>query len=57
MLFLLINFFFYCIFVVPQAYPMDEDLIKLCIVNQLQKLGLGEYFMGEIEVLLTQVYR
>ncbi|XP_039686183.1 S-linalool synthase isoform X2 [Medicago truncatula] len=42
---------------VPQAYPMDEDLIKLCIVNQLQKLGLGEYFMGEIEILLTKVYR
>ncbi|CAL0309385.1 unnamed protein product [Lupinus luteus] len=42
---------------VPQAYPMDEDHIKLCIVNQLQKLGLGEIFVGEIEVLLAQVYR
>jgi hypothetical protein len=42
---------------VPQAYPMDEDLIKLCIVNQLKKFGLGEYFVGEIEALLAQVYR
>ncbi|OIV91766.1 hypothetical protein TanjilG_26619 [Lupinus angustifolius] len=42
---------------VPQAYPMDEDHIKLCIVNQLQKLGLGENFVGEIEVLLAEVYR
>jgi hypothetical protein len=38
---------------VPQAYPMDEDLI----VNQLKKFGLGEYFVGEIEALLAQVYR
>jgi hypothetical protein len=36
---------------------MDEDLIKLCIVNQLKKFGLGEYFVGEIEALLAQVYR
>lgn len=42
---------------VPQAYPMDEDHIKLCIANQLQKFGLGEYFVGEIEVFLAQVYR
>ncbi|CAJ2648693.1 unnamed protein product [Trifolium pratense] len=42
---------------VPQAYPMDEDLIKLCIANQLKKFGLGEYFVGEIETLLAQVYR
>ncbi|KAE9591757.1 putative alpha-farnesene synthase [Lupinus albus] len=42
---------------VPQAYPMDEDHIKLCIVNHLQKLGLGENFLGEIEILLAEVYR
>ncbi|CAK8530502.1 unnamed protein product [Lathyrus sativus] len=42
---------------VPQAYPMDEDHIKLCTVNQLHRFGLGHYFEGEIEVLLSQVYR
>lgn len=42
---------------VPQAYPMDEDFIKLYIVNQLHKLGLSNYFVREIEVLLAQVYR
>ncbi|XP_058750802.1 S-linalool synthase-like [Vicia villosa] len=42
---------------VPQAYPMEEDYIKLCIANQLHRFGLGEYFVGEIEVLLSQVYR
>ncbi|XP_058756101.1 (E,E)-geranyllinalool synthase-like [Vicia villosa] len=42
---------------IPQAYPMEEDHIKLCIANQLHRFGLGEYFVGEIEVLLSQVYR
>ncbi|TKY71584.1 (E,E)-geranyllinalool synthase [Spatholobus suberectus] len=42
---------------VPQAHPMDEDLIKLCMVYHLQKLGLGEYFVTEIKAFLAQVYR
>ncbi|KAK7327930.1 hypothetical protein VNO77_22023 [Canavalia gladiata] len=42
---------------VPQAYPMDDDLIKLCIVNHLERLGLGEYFTREIQEFLAQVYR
>ncbi|CAL5183397.1 unnamed protein product [Lathyrus oleraceus] len=42
---------------VPQAYPMDEDHIKLCIANQLHRFGLGHYFVGEIQVLLSQIYR
>ncbi|XP_058756107.1 (E,E)-geranyllinalool synthase-like [Vicia villosa] len=42
---------------VPQAYSMEEDYIKLCIANQLHRFGLGEYFVREIEVLLSQVYR
>ncbi|TXG47338.1 hypothetical protein EZV62_026632 [Acer yangbiense] len=41
---------------VPPRYPMDEDLIKLCIVNQLQRLGLAEHFIKEIEEVLAQVY-
>ena len=42
---------------VPQTYPMDEELLKLCMVNQLQRLGLAEHFGQEIEGLLGQVYR
>ncbi|KAL9392551.1 hypothetical protein Peur_016471 [Populus x canadensis] len=39
---------------VPQTYPMDEELLKLCMVNQLQRLGLAEHFNQEIEGLLEQ---
>ncbi|XP_022724392.1 (E,E)-geranyllinalool synthase-like [Durio zibethinus] len=42
---------------VPPTYPMDEELIKLCLVNQLQKLGLAEHFTHEIEDNLAQLYR
>ncbi|KAK2644140.1 hypothetical protein Ddye_019335 [Dipteronia dyeriana] len=42
---------------VPPRYPEDEDLIKLCIVNQLQRLGLSEHLIKEIEEVLAQVYR
>ncbi|KAF7844906.1 (E,E)-geranyllinalool synthase [Senna tora] len=41
---------------VPQTYPMDEDLIKLCMVNQLEKLGLAEHFTEDIEETLAQIY-
>jgi len=36
---------------------MDEDLIKLCMINQLQRLGLGEHFDKEIEEILAKIYR
>ncbi|KAK7362896.1 hypothetical protein VNO77_05021 [Canavalia gladiata] len=42
---------------VPEAYPMDEDLIRLCMVNQLLRLGLAEHFVEEIEEILSKVYR
>ncbi|XP_027348360.1 (E,E)-geranyllinalool synthase-like [Abrus precatorius] len=42
---------------VPQTYPLDEDLIRLCMVNQLRRLGLAEHFVEEIEEMLTKVYR
>ncbi|KAK7400509.1 hypothetical protein VNO78_11718 [Psophocarpus tetragonolobus] len=42
---------------VPQTYPIDEDFIKLCMVNQLQRLGLAEHFVKEIEEILAKVYR
>ncbi|KAK6268819.1 hypothetical protein QUC31_012979 [Theobroma cacao] len=42
---------------VPPTYPMDEDLIKLGLANQLERLGLAEHFTQQIEDILTQVYR
>ncbi|KAM6550264.1 hypothetical protein CsatB_000072 [Cannabis sativa] len=42
---------------VPTTYPMDEDLIKLCIINHLQRLGLAEHFSIEIENILQQIYK
>ncbi|XP_059435952.1 S-linalool synthase-like [Corylus avellana] len=42
---------------VPATYPMDEELIKLCMVNQVFRLGLAERFIEETEKVLAQVYR
>ncbi|KAA8515303.1 hypothetical protein F0562_018467 [Nyssa sinensis] len=42
---------------VPSMYPMDEELIKLCMVNQIQRLGLAEHFNLEIEEIMSQVYK
>ncbi|KAI8567581.1 hypothetical protein RHMOL_Rhmol02G0133000 [Rhododendron molle] len=42
---------------VPPMYPMDEELIKLSLVNQVTRLGLAEYFSGEIDVILSEAYR
>ncbi|GMY37277.1 S-linalool synthase-like [Fagus crenata] len=42
---------------VPPTYPIDEELIKLCMVNQLLRLGFAEHFVQEIEEVLAQVYR
>lgn len=47
----------YSSWAVPPLYPIDEDLMKLCIVNQLQRLGLAEHFLQEIKDVLAQVYR
>ncbi|KAG5561552.1 hypothetical protein RHGRI_004560 [Rhododendron griersonianum] len=41
---------------VPPMYPMDEELIKLSLVNQVTRLGLAEHFSGEIEVILSEAY-
>ncbi|KAF3451524.1 hypothetical protein FNV43_RR07619 [Rhamnella rubrinervis] len=41
---------------VPTTYPMDEDLIKLSVLNHVQRLGLAEHFMLETEQVLEQVY-
>ncbi|KAI3510369.1 hypothetical protein L1887_17308 [Cichorium endivia] len=42
---------------VPQKYPMDEELVELSMVDQVQKLGLSEYFIEEVEGVLRKVYR
>ncbi|XP_019085664.1 PREDICTED: (E,E)-geranyllinalool synthase-like, partial [Camelina sativa] len=42
---------------VPQKYPLNEDLIKLSMVNLIESTGLGEFFGREIEHVIQQVYR
>ncbi|CAI9756495.1 unnamed protein product [Fraxinus pennsylvanica] len=42
---------------VPAKYPVDEELVKLCMVDHVQRLGLAEHFNGEIEKILAQIYR
>ncbi|KAG9133783.1 hypothetical protein Leryth_018398 [Lithospermum erythrorhizon] len=37
--------------------PMDEELFQLCLVNQIQILGLAESFTKEIDEILSQIYR
>nr|QWB49556.1 terpene synthase 25 [Aquilaria sinensis] len=41
---------------VPPTYPLDEELIRLCLVNQIQRLGLAQHFTHEIETILSQAY-
>lgn len=45
------------IFAVPHLYPIDEELIKLSMVDQLGRLGLSEHFSEEIEDVLRRVYK
>ncbi|KVI00937.1 Terpene synthase, metal-binding domain-containing protein [Cynara cardunculus var. scolymus] len=42
---------------VPQTYPMDEELVELSMVDQVERLGLSEYFTEEIDCILKKVYR
>ncbi|CAH2047854.1 unnamed protein product [Thlaspi arvense] len=37
---------------VPQKYPLNEELIKLSMVNVIENIGLGEFFGREIEHVL-----
>ncbi|KAM0958648.1 hypothetical protein ACFX2C_023912 [Malus domestica] len=46
-----------CGFSVPAIYPMDENLLRVCLVNRTERLGLAEHFMAEITTMLGQVYR
>lgn len=42
---------------VPKTYPVDEELIKLCTINHVERLGLSEYFMLEKEKALEEAYK
>ncbi|XP_019162041.1 PREDICTED: (E,E)-geranyllinalool synthase isoform X2 [Ipomoea nil] len=42
---------------VAARYPMDEELIKLCVIDHIQRLGLAEHFSQEIAQTLSQIYR
>ncbi|XP_021832337.1 (E,E)-geranyllinalool synthase-like [Prunus avium] len=46
-----------CGYGVPAVYPLDEDLVKILLINQIETLGLAEHFTEEITSLLGQVYR
>ncbi|PQM39115.1 S-linalool synthase [Prunus yedoensis var. nudiflora] len=46
-----------CGYGVPAVYPLDEDLVKILLINQIETLGLAEHFTEEITSLLAQVYR
>ncbi|CAA7029667.1 unnamed protein product [Microthlaspi erraticum] len=42
---------------VPQIYPLNEELIKLSMVNIMDNYGLGEYFGEEIDHFLHETYK
>nr|XP_018677603.1 PREDICTED: S-linalool synthase-like [Musa acuminata subsp. malaccensis] len=46
-----------CSNVVPSVFPVDEDLIKLCLVDHLRRLGCGEHFAEEIRGVMDHTYR
>ncbi|KAH7838107.1 hypothetical protein Vadar_022141 [Vaccinium darrowii] len=45
-----------CPYGVPTTYPVDGELISLCLVNQIQRLGLAEHFTEHIDEILEQLY-
>uniref|UniRef100_A0A804HZA8 Terpene synthase metal-binding domain-containing protein n=1 Tax=Musa acuminata subsp. malaccensis TaxID=214687 RepID=A0A804HZA8_MUSAM len=46
-----------CSNVVPSVFPVDEDLIKLCLVDHLRRLWCGEHFAEEIRGVMDHTYR
>ncbi|XP_058196741.1 (E,E)-geranyllinalool synthase-like [Rhododendron vialii] len=42
---------------VPTTYPVDGELMRLCLVNHIQRLGLAEHFTKEIDEILERIYR
>ncbi|KAH0763500.1 hypothetical protein KY290_019573 [Solanum tuberosum] len=41
---------------VPSRFPVDEELKMLCMVDNIQRMGLAKHFEKEIEQILDQVY-
>ncbi|XP_019708546.2 S-linalool synthase-like [Elaeis guineensis] len=41
---------------VPPTYPVDQELIKLCLVDHLMRLGCGEHFTNEIGDVMDRLY-
>lgn len=44
-------------FAVPSRFPVDEELINLCMIDHIQRMGLANHFNKEIEQILGQVYK
>ncbi|PON90199.1 Squalene/phytoene synthase [Trema orientale] len=42
---------------VPNTYPIDEELIRLSVINHVQRSGLAEHFTRETKQVLEQVYK
>ncbi|KAK4340579.1 hypothetical protein RND71_039080 [Anisodus tanguticus] len=42
---------------VPSRFPGDEELKLLCMIDNIQRMGLSQHFEKEIEQILDQVYR
>ncbi|KAH7675853.1 Alpha-farnesene synthase protein [Dioscorea alata] len=41
---------------VPSVYPVDEDMIRLCMVDHLSSLGCAEHFAAEIGSVMERAY-
>ncbi|KAG6466196.1 hypothetical protein ZIOFF_027853 [Zingiber officinale] len=46
-----------CSGIVPPVFPVDQNLIRLCLVDHLSRLGCGQFFEEEIKDLLDHNYR
>lgn len=42
---------------VPSRLPVDEELKMLCMVDNIQRMGLAKHFEKEIEQILDQIYK
>ncbi|CAN4092068.1 unnamed protein product [Withania somnifera] len=42
---------------VPSRFPVDEELKMLCMVDNIQRMGLAKHFEIEIEQILDQIYK
>lgn len=58
--YILIYFFsYFCslfFLAVSSRFPVDEELKMLCMVDNIQRMGLAKHFEKEIEQILDQVY-